>query len=64
MHEHDKCVCIMILHVHCACAFLLYTTCRRSKKVRQLAVHYVKEGPEADTNDADAADYLDYGISA
>ena len=36
---------------------------RRSKKGRQQAVHYVKEGPEADTNDAKPEYiYIDYGI--
>ena len=36
---------------------------RHSKKVRQHAVHYVKEGPEADTNDAKTEYiYIDYGI--
>ena len=34
---------------------------RRSKKVRQRAVHCVKEGPEADTNDAEP-EYVEYGI--
>ena len=34
---------------------------RRSKKVRKHAVHYVKEVPEADTNDAEP-EYVEYGI--
>ena len=34
---------------------------RRSKKVRQHAAHYVKEGPEPDTNNAEP-EYVEYGI--